>query len=840
MVRLSRIFDLAIRAVAARPWITLAAVLAATSLFGGGLTLRVPQAETETVTFLPSDSDVARAADTIDELFGGSSDAVVTTVIFRGNALSPAGLAQMDELLDRIAVDPGVAGTLTPSHAIVAPTSVIGGVLGTDGFERVTQAEINSAIERMLTDPGLVRPQTALLEMTGTDRDGTLISVATIRLRDTGDDLARQAQLKIHDLAEDSRGPLVVGTVSPALIEQVYQEATGPGFVPLMALAVAVVSALILFFMRSGLDLLLTLMGLGLALVWTLGAEGWLGPGALDLIGPPNAFGAMVPIILIGLAVDYVIQSLSRYREYRIGGEPVAEAMRGGLRKVITPVALAAGTTMVSLLSNLLSPVAPIGDFGVVAAVGVGLSFVVMLTFVPAVRTIIDRRREERGALRPARPISDSLPGVGWAARLLGRAVVRWPALLLVVVAAATIGFGFAAASVTTDFSHRDLLPSGGNLNRDLDTLRAAVGGSTEVVDVLVKAEITEPRTLFNLVDLTTAFDDNLRRPRGAVSGIQTSPGIVVVDWITDDGTPGDRYDPELEALFNRATARLQVDRELVQEFVVRMKEREPDELARVLAEDPHGVDTMLLQFQAFTGDQQRTRWMQEDIEGLWFGGDEEITVTSSEIRYVVVNDEIRETQTQTTVMTIVAALAILMFFFRITMRQSVLGVIAVAPVVVSLTWMLGTMGLFGIPYTITTSAVIALVIGVGVDYTIHIIYRYQEEYSQARHPEEAMARTLSTTGSALMGSALTTALGMGVLALSDLVVFRNFGLMVALALIYSLIVSTFLLPPTMTVWAAYQNMRMRYRARRLSDDADMKPTALTGALSKPKEPGWM
>ena len=106
---------------------TLAAVLAATLLFGGGLTLRASQAETETVTFLPSDSDVARAAETIDDLFGGSSDAVVTTVIFRGNALSPAGLAQMDELLDSIAVEPGVAGTLTPTHAIVAPTSVIGG-----------------------------------------------------------------------------------------------------------------------------------------------------------------------------------------------------------------------------------------------------------------------------------------------------------------------------------------------------------------------------------------------------------------------------------------------------------------------------------------------------------------------------------------------------------------------------------------------------------------------------------------------------------------------------------------------------------------------------------------
>ncbi|MCY4649203.1 MAG: hypothetical protein OXC98_02375 [bacterium] len=58
-------------------------------------------------------------------------------------------------------------------------------------------------------------------------------------------------------------------------------------------------------------------------------------------------------------------------------------------------------------------------------------------------------------------------------------------------------------------------------------------------MDVLVNAEVTEPRTLINLVDLNAAFDNSLRRPRGAVSGIQTSPGLVAYDWITDSGTRG-------------------------------------------------------------------------------------------------------------------------------------------------------------------------------------------------------------------------------------------------------------------------------------------------------------
>ena len=209
MLRLSRSVDSATEAVVARPWIWLAAVLGVTLLLGGGLLLRAPQ--TETGAYLPSDSDAARAAQTIDELFGGSSDVVLTTIIFRGDALSPAGLAQMDELLDRVASDPGVAETLTTDNAIVAPTLVIGGVLGVDGFDSVTQAEINSAIEQLLTDPGLVRLDTALSEITGADSDGTFISVATIRLRDTGDDLVRQAQLKIHELAVGLTGTVAGG-----------------------------------------------------------------------------------------------------------------------------------------------------------------------------------------------------------------------------------------------------------------------------------------------------------------------------------------------------------------------------------------------------------------------------------------------------------------------------------------------------------------------------------------------------------------------------------------------------------------------------------------------------
>ena len=87
--------------------------------------------------------------------------------------------------------------------------------------------------------------------------------------------------------------------------------------------------------------------------------------------------------------MDYSIQAISYYREQLIAGEPAVRAVQLGLRNVLIPLALAAITTLVSFMTNLFSSISAIGDFGVVTGLGVGLSLVVMLTLVPAVRTII-------------------------------------------------------------------------------------------------------------------------------------------------------------------------------------------------------------------------------------------------------------------------------------------------------------------------------------------------------------------------------------------------------------------------------------------------------------------
>lgn len=184
--------------------------------------------------------------------------------------------------------------------------------------------------------------------------------------------------------------------------------------------------------------------------------------------------------------------------------------------------------------------------------------------------------------------------------------------------------------------------------------------------------------------------------------------------------------------------------------------------------------------------------------------------------------DAIRDRQTESIGTTVAVAIAVLALFFWITIRQPALALVAVGPTVIVLIAVLGTMALLGIPYTIITSIITALSIGIGVDYTIHMIHRYREEFTRLRNPERAAIETLSATGSALLGSALTTGLGIGVLALSPLAASQQFGITAAIAIAYSLIVSVLIVPPAMTVWGAYRNMRMRSMVQRTWNELDV------------------
>ena len=268
--RVSWILDRLSGLVTAKPAATLVVLLVATIGLGSGVTRLAPQADT--TVFLPEDSEVAAASDTIDALFGGIEETVTVRLIFRGDTLTPAGLAQIDATVGQAVGHPEVEPLLTQQRPVLSPTQLIAGPLGTSDFASATQQAIDEAAAQIPVD-----------RLVGTDTDGSGVALANIRLiadvdrdGDTDDDEAalERAELAIGDLAAASQGPLAATTLSPAVIAGESSAATGSEMLVLIGLALLVIAALLLAFTRSLLDLLLSLLGLVLTVVWVMGGPG--------------------------------------------------------------------------------------------------------------------------------------------------------------------------------------------------------------------------------------------------------------------------------------------------------------------------------------------------------------------------------------------------------------------------------------------------------------------------------------------------------------------------------------------------------------------------------------
>ncbi|MEL6893287.1 MAG: MMPL family transporter [Actinomycetota bacterium] len=796
---MKRVFDAFASAVTSRPAGALIILAVVTAVLVFGSTLLGPQAGND--AFLPSDSDVAAAGDTLSEAFPDSAGLASVTILHRGEFLTPAGLDQIDRVLGAAVSEPLVGERLALTDPVASVAAAFERALGVDDLASISQAEIDAVA---------VQPEfAAVLDNLSGEADGQPLVISTIKLRQLGDaEGLEHAELLIADAVESVEGPLEVRSLSGATINEESAESSSSSMTILMMVALVIIALLLFVFFRSGSDVALSLAGLGITIIGTLGFQGLVGPDGLGLIGLPTSITSMVPIMLVGLVVDYSIQTVSHYREMRADGMVVADAARHALAGVTLPLGLAAGTTIISFLTNLTSSIPANGDFGIVAAFGVFFGLFTMLVLIPAARTILDRRREADESLAEPRLMGDAIPGAGTLVERVGRFVATKPMLVLATAGIITVGLGVAASQISTEFNSDDFLPSSGNSLQDIGALDDALGGQTEIVTVLVEAELTDDRTLRNLLSVTEAFDDELSRPTGAASDITLSLGTLFDDWITDTGEPDDQYDPELLELAAGVDQGLTVDPDGVQAMLDRLEELDPIAFGQVAVDDPGGEDLTLFQFNALTGDQDRTQALVDDLEGLWFGDREQITANSGDIVALAVTSAMTDGQTSSIAITIIAALIVLMIFFWVTEFRPMLAVIAVSPILLVLLWVLGTMTILGIPYNVVTALITALSIGIGVDYTIHIIHRFTEELERGKSLLDATTTTLATTGSALIGSALTTALAFAVLVFSPLVPFQQFGIVTGVTILYALVASIVIVPPMLIVWAAYHQWR--------------------------------
>jgi len=137
----------------------------------------------------------------------------------------------------------------------------------------------------------------------------------------------------------------------------------------------------------------------------------------------------------------------------------------------------------------------------------------------------------------------------------------------------------------------------------------------------------------------------------------------------------------------------------------------------------------------------------------------------------------------------VVVMTLILLGMFRVRWR-----LLSLLMVGVSALWTFGLMGYFSVPITMATMAILPILIGLGIDYSIQFHNRYQEEVTRAKSVGKAIIISISRMFSIVGIALLATIIGFITLFISEVPMIRDFGMMLAIGIVFSYIVGLFML----------------------------------------------
>ncbi|REA01249.1 RND transporter [Haloferax sp. Atlit-6N] len=552
---------------------------------------------------------------------------------------------------------------------------------------------------------------------------------------------------------------------------------------------------------RDPIDLLLGVVSLVIAVVWTFGFMGLAGIAFSQML-------IAVPPLLLAVGIDFGLHAVNRYREERVKDISPVPSMRTTIKQLSVAFFIVTGTTVLGFLANATSDLAPIRDFGLVAAVGIIFTFLVFGVFLPAAKLYADELREKYNVPEFA---SDPLGSEGgMLARVLSGGVVvgrKAPRAFLVVILLTTVVAGAYGTGVDTTFSQEDFLPPEDQpayLQQLPEPFKPGVYTVTKDLNYL------EDNFESTQGDSVTIYVEGQLRQDSSLEMIHRNGEDPPESFVTDD---------------RRAEATSIVT--VIQSYA----EQDPEFAALVARNDADGngvpddnLETIYDELLSSPVSNQASSYITEDyrqtrivytVEGD--ATQDEIvadgklvaerlrmdaTATGSTVVFKGVSDTILLSAIESLTVALAATALFLVVIYQLLEGQWTLGVVNLVPIVVSIALLAGTMRYLGIPLNALTATILSIAIGLGIDYSAHVVHRFADEYNAEGHDlDEALRLTVGGTGGALTGSMLTTTTGLGVLAIAITPVLGQFGVVTALSIFYSYLTALLVTPSAIVLW---------------------------------------
>ena len=548
---------------------------------------------------------------------------------------------------------------------------------------------------------------------------------------------------------------------------------------------------------RRILDVALTLGVVLISMVWVFGLMGAAG------IQYTIMSIAIIPLLL-GIGIDYAIHILTRYYEERGKGTDAGLSVSNSMITVGVAVFLTAATTMFGFLSFFISNMPPMRDFGLLCLSGVFFSFLLSITMLPAALVIRDRHRKSKVRAHKENRL------LAWVDKGLVRLSLlaerhRWvvgTGVISLVVVCIVLAAGLSTSADFRSFVPQDM-PSYASITRIEDTF----GGQDTAVALVEGDNVLAPESLEAMNRFTEKVldDPRNRTPDGFEvyfhsNRVNSLPGLFLA---LNGGLPASAQ--EAEVMLARMEEEYGIDTSVLVT---------PDRTEALIAFEVLFVDE--------EGQKEMAATLEDSASEMNASSSLDFRVTGTPLITSDTLGTLFSTQLNT------AGLALLLcgLLVIIVFGSIYYGLATASVVFLAIVFELGILRIIGWPLDIMTVMIASLVIGVGIDFGIHVTHRFREEVKErGQEPEGAINTTVRNMGSALIPAALTTCGAFLILAISQLSVLRRFGVITTIALLSALFASLVIQPSFLAfIELRKKKVAEKKAARRISREGARKP----------------
>jgi predicted RND superfamily exporter protein len=543
-------------------------------------------------------------------------------------------------------------------------------------------------------------------------------------------------------------------TGSPMLVTYI-SDLMKNDLIRLLPFAFLLITIILFLSFRSFSGVVFPLLTAVVAIIWSLGTMSVLG---IEL----SMISNNIPIILLAIGTAYAIHVINRVNQ--IENSDRKKAINKALEFVMIPVILSALTTMIGFLSFIFgSYLKMIAVFGIFTALGTFFACLLSIFFIPAMLSLFNPKNRNKKLISSG--IRKSLISEKFLKPLYyllfkhpKYILLTWSILILISVA----GIYFIKRSVDIKEYFKE-----GNPAREAENIMEEKFGGTKPIFVVINGDMQSPEVLKTMIETgdymerdpniyhTQSVADLIMEINNAMTGIREIPAErekIEQLWFLLEGN---------ETMQRFVT-------EDLQQGIIMSKFKSPDNKAK----------------------RNFTKYMDKFIHEH-SREDCRISITGMPFVDVTMDKSLLNSQ----LASITIAVIFVIFIVGLILRSVKSGIYAAIPIIAAIIILFGVMGIAGISLNIATVLVASVVVGMGIDFSIHVITHFNHIYKITGDTKKAIEETIMISGKAIVINVLSVSAGFLILVFSEMVPLQYFGFLIVLSMIGSGLGATTLLP---------------------------------------------